>query len=102
MSSFSLDQIKSAHSKVKSGTDFPVYIRDLKALGVSHYETFVEDGHTQFFGAGDYALTSPPKYNRLVISEKTNADQFKADLKAHQQGNSDYLTFCSDWALGHF
>jgi hypothetical protein len=31
---FTIAQIKKAHSKVKSGEDFPVYIQDLIALGV--------------------------------------------------------------------
>ena len=31
---FTLEQIKLAHSKVKSGADFPAYIKELKALGV--------------------------------------------------------------------
>ena len=31
---FSLDQIQQAHSKLKSGADFPVYIHEIKLLGV--------------------------------------------------------------------
>jgi hypothetical protein len=30
-------QIKAAHSKVKSGADFPAYIKESKALGVTQY-----------------------------------------------------------------
>ncbi len=43
---FILDQIEAAHSKVKSGADFPEYIKELKQFGVTSYETFVSDGHT--------------------------------------------------------
>ena len=38
---FTVEQIKVAHSKVKSGADFPAYIQDIKKLGVTFYETFV-------------------------------------------------------------
>lgn len=31
---FTIQQIKDAHSKVKSGADFPAYIQDIKKLGV--------------------------------------------------------------------
>ena len=31
---FTAEQIITAHSKVKSGADFPNYIKDIKALGV--------------------------------------------------------------------
>jgi uncharacterized protein YbcV (DUF1398 family) len=90
---FTVEQIKAAHSKVKSGADFPAYIQDIKKLGVIFYETFVTDGHTNYYGANNYKTTSPAKYEVLTIVEISNADQFKADLKAHQQGKTDYLTF---------
>lgn len=95
---FTPDQIKAAHSKVKSGADFPAYIQDLKKLGVTHYVAFVEDGHTDFFGGSDFKKTSPAKYVALLISEKSNENQFEADLKAHQSGKTDYPTFCNDAA----
>ena len=31
---FTVEQIKAAHSKVKSGADFPAYIQEIKALGL--------------------------------------------------------------------
>lgn len=92
---FTLEQIKAAHSKVKSGADFPAYIRDIKQLGVNHYETFVMDGHTNYSGSDNYKITSPPKYAALSVAVSCNAYQFKAELKAHQQGKTDFLTFCS-------
>lgn len=95
---FTVDQIKAAHSKVKSGADFPAYIQDLRKLGVTHYETFVEDGHTEFYGTNDYKTTSPAKYGILEIAETSNEKQFKTDLKAHQGGKTDYPTFCNDAA----
>ncbi len=95
---FTIDQIKAAHSKVKSGTDFPAYIKELKNLGVTHYEAFVEDGHTYFFGLNDFKITSPAKYGVLVVAESSDEDQFKAELKAHQEGRTDYPTFCNDAA----
>ena len=91
---FTVEQIKVAHGKVKSGSDFPSYIQDIKRLGVSHYETYVSDGHTDYFGKDDYKRTSPSKYDTLTIAEKSNVEQFKADLKAHQHGETNYLTFC--------
>jgi len=95
---FTLEQIKQAHSKVKSGADFPAYIKEIKALGVTFYETFVTDGHTDFFGNNNYKASTTAKYDAMTIAEISNAEQFKADLKAHQQGKTDYLTFCNDCA----
>ncbi len=90
---FTLEQIKAAHSKVKSGADFPAYIKEIKALGVTHYETYVTDGHVDYHGANDYTAKVPAKYDPLVIADTANAEQFKAELLAHQQGKTDFLTF---------
>lgn len=95
---FTLEQIKEKHGKVKSGADFPAYIQDIKKLGVSAYETFVIDGHTDYHGSSGYKMATVGRLERLSIAEESNAEQFKADLKAHQQGKTDYTTFCQDCA----
>lgn len=95
---FSIEDIQNVHSKIKSGADFPQYIHDLKALGVIQYETFVSDGHTVYFGENIFKVSSASKYEPLEIAESSNLEQFKSDLKSHQQGNTDYSTFCRDCA----
>jgi uncharacterized protein YbcV (DUF1398 family) len=91
---FTIEQIQTAHARVKSGADFPRYVQDLIALGVTHYHTFLEDGHTAFYGSNGYNRNSPAKYPQLTIATSSNDTQFQQDLKAHQQGHTDYLTFC--------
>ena len=95
---FTIDQIKAAHLKVKSGSDFPAYIRDLKQLGVISYETLVKDGQTIYAGSNHFQATAQPKYALLHIAEEADSNQFISDLKAHQQGKTDYPTFCADCA----
>jgi uncharacterized protein YbcV (DUF1398 family) len=90
---FTTEQIKAAHSKVKSGADFPAYIQDIKKLGVTFYETFVADGHTDYYGANDYKTTSPARYESLIVADECDKKEFKSDLKEHQQGKTDYPTF---------
>ena len=91
---FTIEQIKAAHSKVKSGADFPKYVQDIIKLGVTGYETFVADGHTIFYGRDGYKIQSPAKYVPLSISEKSDKRQFHKELKEHQQGNTNFPTFC--------
>lgn len=95
---FTVEDIKAAHSKVKSGADFPNYIKDIKILGVSNYESYVTDGHIDYHAANGYTVNVPAKYGVLNIAEVCNEAQFKADLKAHQNGKTDYPTFCNDAA----
>ena len=95
---FTVEQIKEAHSKVKSGADFPAYIQEIKALGVIHYEAYVSDGHIDYHGYNDYTVKVLAKYTSLVVVDSTDSELFKIELKAHQQGKTDYFTFCKDCA----
>ena len=95
---FTINEIKVAHSKVKSGADFPTYIKEIKALGVISYDAYVSDGHVDYFGTDDHTATAPAKYDPLLVAVNADADQFKADLKSHQQGQTDYPSFCNDCA----
>jgi uncharacterized protein YbcV (DUF1398 family) len=95
---FTVEQIKAAHSTVKSGADFPKYIRDIKQLGVTAFETWVIDSHTQYFGKDDYQTKSKPMYENLVITDETDSERFRHYLKIHQQGETNYFTFCKHCA----
>lgn len=90
---FTIDQIKAAHSKVKSGADFPSYIKEIKSLGVTHYEAYVADGHIDYHGDQNYTAKVPAKYAPLVIADASKSEEFKTELVAHQQGKTDFLTF---------
>jgi len=91
---FTIDQIKAAHAKVKSGADFPAYARELKELGVLYYENYVADGHTVYRGLQGYTAEAGPKYAVLAIAGNSSAEELKRVLLIHQQGQTDYLTFC--------
>ena len=99
---FTTEQIQAAHSIVKTGADFPAFIRDIKKPGVTYYETFVTDGHTIYYGTNDYKTSGTPKYELLPIAGVSTPEQLKADLKSHQEGKTDYQTFCNDCAKSGF
>jgi len=90
---FTTEQIKAAHGKVKSGADFPAYIKEIKSLGVTRYQTFVTDGHTDYHGAGGHTAKVAAKYASLAIADTVNTEEFKKELSAHQQGKSDFPSF---------
>lgn len=90
---FTVEQIKAAHSKVKSGADFPSYIKAIKSFGVTHYESYVTDGHTDYHAGNNHTATVPAKYAPITIADIAQTEKFKAELFAHQQGKTDYLTF---------
>jgi uncharacterized protein YbcV (DUF1398 family) len=95
---FTIDQIKSTHSKVKTGEDYPYYVQEIIRLGVTSYETRVEDGNTIYFGEKNYNAETGPKYETLPINDKSDKEEFKKELKAHQEGKTNYPRFCLDAA----
>ncbi|MGJ1348187.1 DUF1398 domain-containing protein [Sphingobacterium siyangense] len=90
---FTIEQIEAAHSNVKSGADFPAYIRDIKQLGVTAYDVFVADGQSVYYGDSHYKTSSPSAHESLTIADLVDAEKFKEGLKEHQQGKTDYPTF---------
>lgn len=95
---FTLEQIKQAHSKVKSGADFPKYIQEIKILGVTAFETRVKDSCTEYFGTHGYRTSSTPMYEDLIIAAVCDKERFENCLKIHQHGETDYFEFCRDCA----
>ena len=95
---FTLQEIKDAHAKVRSGADFPRYIQDLIQLGVKKYESYVSDGKVVYFAADNSSIESPSGYSTLNISSTGDTEKLKHALQIHQQGQTDYPTFCQQSA----
>lgn len=95
---FTIEQIEIAHSKVKSGAEFPKYIEDIKEIGVITFETWVIDGHTKYLGKNNFQTKSNSKYKELIIKTNSDKEKFVEYLKIHQKGETDFLTFCKHCA----
>lgn len=91
---FTLDQIRAAHAKVKSGADFPAYTKEIKKMGVDSYEHHLSDGHITYHGNNDFMLAADAKWAVREVADHSSNEKFKEQLKHHQQGGSDYFTFC--------
>lgn len=91
---FTIEQIHNAFSKVKSGADFPQFAQDLKIMGVTHYDNFVSDGQTKYYGKENFTLSGAPKYSKIYVNDISSADNLKHAIAIHQKGQTDYPTFC--------
>jgi len=91
---FTIEQIHEAFGKVKSGADFPQFVQDLKSIGVTHYDNFVADGHTKYYGTDNFVIQGEAKYPSINVSNTSSADKLKHAISIHQQGQTDYPTFC--------
>jgi len=92
---FTLQQMKTAHAKVKSGADFPAYVQEIKQLGLLHYDFMVRDGRTIYHGPNGFQISGDPIYPEKPISTASSPPTVKRIIADHQQGKSDFLTFCT-------
>ncbi len=90
---FTLDQIKAVHAQVKSGADFPQYVQHMKQLGIVAYDLYVADGHARYVGF-EQVLESEPAYPPLAVAATGSQPALAQALTQHQQGHTDYPTFC--------
>jgi uncharacterized protein YbcV (DUF1398 family) len=91
---FTIQQLKAAHSKVKTGADFPKYVQEIKSLGLTRYEYLVKDGTTIYYGMDDYEVKANPIYPPLAINPYSSIAALKHTIAIHQQGQTDFVTFC--------
>ena len=95
---FTLQEIKDAHSKVKSGADFPKYVKEIKELGMNYYDFFVADGHAKYVHNNGEFIESPAIYEVKKISSISDTILLKHIIKIHQNGETDFMTFCQQSA----
>lgn len=91
---FTIEPINQAFGKVRSGADFPQFVQDLKEVGVTHYDNFVSDGRTKYYGINNFTLAGGSKYPKMEVNNISSADKLKHAISIHQQGQTDYPTFC--------
>ena len=90
---FTIQQIHEAHAKVKSGADFPKYMQDIIALGVTSFETFVFDNHTHYFGKDNFQTSSEGFSETLTIADESNIEQFKSEFPIDRSSQTFSIVF---------
>lgn len=91
---FTIEQIDQANSRVKSGADFPKLVQEFIELGIKTNDVYVHDGHAEYFGSDGFSIQADANYPTQEVAEKSDGEKFHHYLKIHQQGQTDYPTFC--------
>jgi len=96
---FNIEEIKASESKIKTGDDFPQFIKEIKEMGVVRNDVYVSNGLSVYFNSDDHSVqASPDEYPVLVINDESSVDKLKHALQVHQRGETDYFTFCKQAA----
>jgi uncharacterized protein YbcV (DUF1398 family) len=88
---FTIEQINDLHARLGSARTLPEYVRALKALGVERYDSYLADGHSEYFGQGGHRAVSPPVHEALPVAEASQRETFLQHLRRHEQRETTYL-----------
>ncbi len=88
---FTIEQISELHTRLGNAETLFEYVRALKAIGVEKYDSYLTDGHSEYFGEDGHQVISPPAHDTLSIAAQSNRENFLKHLNLHEQGKTTYL-----------
>jgi len=88
---FTLKQIDEIHDTFGKADTLSKYLQALNALGIDTYDSYLTDGHSEYFGGSGEQLSSPPVHEIFMVAEKSNRERFLEHLELHKQHKTSYL-----------
>jgi uncharacterized protein YbcV (DUF1398 family) len=88
---FTIGQINDLHDRLGQAETLLEYVRGLNAIGVEKYDSYLTDGHSEYFGKPGQKVISPPVHSQLSISEKSDKEKFLKHLKLSEEGKITYI-----------
>ncbi len=86
-----IKQIDDLHTRLGKAKTLFEYVGALRAIGVEKYDSYVTDGHYEYFGKRGHNVVSPPTHDKLSITENSNRENFLKHLKLHERGETTYI-----------
>ena len=62
---FTIKQIDDLHARLGNARRFFKYVLALHAISVERYDSFVTDGHSEYFGNHGHNVVSDPVHEKL-------------------------------------
>ncbi|MFC4038329.1 DUF1398 family protein [Dactylosporangium siamense] len=88
---FTLEQITDIHDRLGSRQTLGGYLRALRDIGVETYDSYVTDGHSEYFGADGQRLVGPAFHETFAIAETCDKEQFLQYMQRVEQGGVGYV-----------
>ena len=88
---FAIEQINDLHSRLGSANTLAEYVLALRGLGIERYDSYLADGHSEYFGQDGQKIISPPVHDVLSVSETGQRETFLHHLRRHEQRETTYL-----------
>lgn len=92
---FSIEQIDDIHNRLGMAETLAHYLRALHAIGVERSESFVADGHSEYFGKRGYKVVTAPVHEKFTVAETSNRERFLSKImRRTPKGKTDIERQC--------
>jgi uncharacterized protein YbcV (DUF1398 family) len=88
---FTIEQSNDFHDRSGSAKTFTEYVLALKARGVERSDSYLCDGHSEYFGPCGRGVVSPPVHEVLAVAETGEREIFLEHLRRHERRETTYL-----------
>jgi uncharacterized protein YbcV (DUF1398 family) len=88
---FTIEQINEIHDRFGTMEHFADYVRALKAIGVERYDSYLSDGHSEYFAEDGRSVVSSPAHETLPVTDFGDRDRVLEHLRLHELGRTSYL-----------
>jgi len=88
---FTIEQINDLHDRLGSAKTFTEYVLALKAFDVERSDSYLADGHSEYFGQGGHRVLCPPVHEPLPVAEIARRETFLEHLRQHDRRETTYL-----------
>src|SRR5262249_5206834 len=87
---FTIEQVNGLHARLGSAKTVSEYVQALTALGVGRADTYLADGHSEYFAQGGHNVFKP-EHDVLPVAETGQREAFLPHLRQHEHGQTTYL-----------
>jgi uncharacterized protein YbcV (DUF1398 family) len=88
---FTIEQIDDLHDRLGKMATFTQYVRALNLIGVETYDSYLTDGHSEYFGRDGYTVKSAAVHEKLTIADTSNRQEFLEHLNLHNEHKTSYI-----------
>ena len=88
---FTLEQITDIHDRLGNRETLGGYLRALGVIGVEAYDSYITDGHSEYFGADGQKLVGPAFHEMFAIAETCDKEQLLPYMQQVERGGIGYV-----------
>jgi uncharacterized protein YbcV (DUF1398 family) len=88
---FTIEQIHEIHDRLGTIERFPDYLRALSEIGVEKYDSYLSDGHSEYFAGDGRSVVSAAVHEVLPINDASDREKVIEHLGLHELGRTSYL-----------